>query len=327
LRSDAGALDSAGTAVAFLLPVRRSDTRVVEPGDSSAPPSASLLDSSLLSLLRCVECGHARLVLSADQIVCAACTTSYDVRPPGIPRLITHEQRQRNAVHEQQWDNMPLADYEQICRENGPVWEAIDAVAMKYCSGSVLEVCCGHGRFLDVLTRNRRVERVVGLDISVAMLRAAWDKGHRLLIQGSADDSPLQSGILDAVASSGSGLSFLDRERTYVEIARVLKPEGFFVFDLLNFWPSVIDEAWRRYISKGRLPRRDVLCDYKLADNMRDAKREVHLLRRAGFAVVEMKSVRYVPFLRRRQTRLGYWPGFWGSKIGYDTVFICQKVR
>jgi SAM-dependent methyltransferase len=301
-----GALDSAGTGVAF---------------------AQASMDSDLLPLLRCVECGHTRLVLSAEQIVCAACTTSYDVRPPGIPRLITHEQKQRNAVHEQQWDSMPLADYEQICRDNGPVWEAVDAVAMKCCSGLVLEVCCGHGRFLDVLTRNPRVKRVIGLDISVAMLRAAWNKGHRLLIQGSANDSPIQSGAIDTVASSGSGLSFLHRGETYAEIARVLKPEGFFVFDLLNFWPSIIDEAWRQYMSKGRLPRREVLHEYKLADNMRDARREVQLLRRAGFRVVEMKSVRYVPFLRRRLTKLGYWPGFWGTRIGYDTVFVCQKLH
>ena len=285
------------------------------------------LDPDLLSLLRCVECRDTRLVLSPEQIVCAACTTSYDVLPPGIPRLITREQRQRNAVHEQQWDNMPLADYDEICRDNGPVWEAIDAVALKYCSGVVLEVCCGNGRFLDALTRNSRMKRVIGLDISVGMLRAAWNKGHRSLIQGSAGDLPIQSGAMDTVASSGSGLSFLHREQTYAEIARILRPEGFFAFDLLNFWPSIIDEAWRQYVSKGRLPRREVLHEYKLADNMTDAKSEVELLRRAGFKVVEMKSVRYVPFLRRRRRKLGYWPGFWGTRIGYDTVFVCQKLH
>jgi len=257
--------------------------------------------------------------------VCAACSASYDVRPPGIPRLITQEQRQRNAVHEQQWDNVPLADYDQICRDNGPVWEAIDAVVSQYCRGSVLEVCCGHGRFLDVLIRNPRVKRVIGLDISVGMLRAAWNKGHRSLIQGSAGDSPIHSGVMDTVASSGSGLSFLHREHTYAEIARVLRPGGFFVFDLLNYWPSIIDETWRQYVSRGRLPRREVLREYKLADNMRDAKHEVQLLHRAGFSVVEMTSVRYVPFFRRRTKKLGYWPGFWGARIGYDTVFVCQR--
>jgi hypothetical protein len=58
---------------------------------------------------------------------------------------------------------------------------------------------------------------------------------------------------------------------------------------------------------------------------MRDAKHEVELLHRAGLQIVEMKSVRYLPFFRRRRTKLGYWSGFWGSKIGYDTVFVCER--
>jgi ubiquinone/menaquinone biosynthesis C-methylase UbiE len=197
---------------------------------------------------------------------------------------------------------------------------------MKYCSGLVLEVCCGNGRFLDVLSRNPDVKQVTGLDISLGMLRTAWDKGHRCLIQGSADDLPIRSAAMDTVASSGSGLSFLQREQTYAEAARILKPQGFFVFDLLNFWPSVIDSAWWQYISDGRLPRRETLYSYKLAGNMKDARREVQLLCAAGFEVVEMKSVRYLPFFRCRVAKLGYWPGFWGSRIGYDTVFVCQKV-
>jgi ubiquinone/menaquinone biosynthesis C-methylase UbiE len=171
------------------------------------------------------------------------------------------------------------------------------------------------------------VKRILGVDISIGMLRRAWDKGHHGLIQGSPDDLPIRSGTMNTVASSGSGLSFLDREKTYAEIARVLRPDGFFVFDLLNFWPSIVDSAWRWYISKGRLPRREVLREYKLADNMRDAKHEVRLLNRAGLQIVEMKSVRYVPFVRRYVMNLGYWSGFWGSKIGYDTIFVCQKPR
>ena len=72
---------------------------------------------------------------------------------------------------------------------------------------------------------------------------------------------------------------------------------------------------------------REILRDYKLADNMRDARHEVQLLRRAGLEMVEMKSVRYAPFFRRRQAKLGYWSGFWGSRIGYDTIFVCQPRR
>jgi SAM-dependent methyltransferase len=283
------------------------------------------VDCSLLPLLRCVGCGSSRLLPFNDRLVCEACTTTYEVRPPGIPRLMTEETARRNTVHEHEWDRMPHADYDQICRDLRAVWNAIDSLAMKYCGGFALEICCGNGRFLDVLRGDARVKRVFGVDISIGMLRGAWDKGHHDLLQSSADDLPIRSGSLDTVGSSGSGLSFLDREKTYAEVARVLKPGGYFVFDLLNYWPSIIDCAWERYVSRGRLPRWEILRDYKLADNMRDAKHEVELLQRARLQVVEMKSVRYLPFLRRRKTKLGYWSGFWGSKIGYDTVFVCQR--
>jgi len=283
------------------------------------------VDCSLLPLLRCVGCGSSQIRPVNDTLVCDACTTVYEVRPPGIPRLMTEETTRRNTVHEQEWDSMPHADYDQICRDNRAVWNAIDSLVMKYCHGFALEVCCGNGRFLDVLRRDGRVNKVFGVDVSIGMLRGAWDKGHRCLLQSSADDLPIRSGSMDTVGSSGSGLSFLDRGKTYAEVARVLKPHGYFVFDLLNYWPSIFDCAWERYLSRGRLPRREVLREYKLADNMRDAKHEVELLRRAGLQVIEMKSVRYLPFMRRRQAKLGYWPGFWGSKIGYDTVFVCQR--
>ena len=238
---------------------------------------------------------------------------------------MTEQTTRRNALHEQEWDSTPHADYDQLCRDNRAVWHAIDRLAMKYCHGVALEVCCGSGRFLDVLRRGPRVTHVVGVDISIGMLRGAWDKGHRGLLQSSADDLPIQSGSMDTVASSGSGLSFLDREATYAEVARVMKPGGYFVFDLLNYWPSIFDCAWERYVSRGRLPGQEILREYKLAANMRDAKHEVRLLRRAGLQMVEMKSVRYLPFFRRHLATLGYWPGIWGSKIGYDTVFVCRR--
>jgi ubiquinone/menaquinone biosynthesis C-methylase UbiE/uncharacterized protein YbaR (Trm112 family) len=285
------------------------------------------LDLDLLDVLRCVECGHSGFNVLAERLVCASCNASFDVHAPGIPRMVTGDSLRRSSIHEQQWDNMPQADYDQICRENRCVWEAIDGLVMKYCSGLVLEVCCGNGRFLDVLTQNPNVKRAAGLDISIGMLRTAWDRGHRGLMQASADDLPIRNGAMDTVASSGSGLSFVQREQTYSEVARILKPQGFFVFDLLNFWPSVIDNVWWQYVSNGRLPRMETLSGYKLAGNMRDAKLEVELLSAAGFQIVEMKSVRYLPFFRGRLQNLGYWPGFWGARLGYDTIFICRKVR
>ena len=102
-----------------------------------------MVDPDLLPLLRCVECGSSGLRRSADRLVCDAITRTYEVRPPGIPRLITDEIGRRNAVHEHEWDSMPQPDYDEICRDNRAVWNAIHSLAMKYCNGFALEVCCG----------------------------------------------------------------------------------------------------------------------------------------------------------------------------------------
>ena len=83
----------------------------------------------LLDVLRWVQCGQPGLHVSVERLVCQSCNASFDVRPPGIPRLITDDSLRRNSIHEQQWDNMPQADYDQICRKNGCVWEAIDGLA------------------------------------------------------------------------------------------------------------------------------------------------------------------------------------------------------
>src|SRR5262249_52910651 len=130
-----------------------------------------LVDANMLALLRCVQCGSPALRASADRLVCDGCTRTYELRPPGVPRLMTDEATRRHAVHEQEWDSTPHADYDQMCRDNRPVWEAIDSLAMRYCHGLALEICCGSGRFLDVLRRDARVKDVVGVDISIGMLR------------------------------------------------------------------------------------------------------------------------------------------------------------
>src|SRR5262245_35192479 len=96
------------------------------------------LDPDLLQLLRCLQSGNQQLLLTAERLRCTTCGRAFEVRPPGIPRLITSETMLRNAVHEHEWDRMPHTDYDQICRELGAVWEAIDSLVLNYCSGTAL---------------------------------------------------------------------------------------------------------------------------------------------------------------------------------------------
>jgi len=248
------------------------------------------------------------------------------VHSPGIPRLFA--QSTENAElqgHEDRWDQLDKDDYQFTVETNKALFDAIDPIFFKYCSGRrVLEIGCGAGRFLEYLTR-RGQNGAVGADISIGMLRGAARKGMRTLINAPAENLPFLDKRFDVVISTYSSYKYVDRSQDHAEVLRILQPGGYFVFDLLNYWPGVVDHIWWNYLRKGKLPPAKVCNEYTLSYNMRSAREEVRQAERAGFRLVDMLSVRYLPFLRGRLKSLGYWPGYWGAKLGCDTVFVLQK--
>jgi SAM-dependent methyltransferase len=97
--------------------------------------------------------------------------------------------------------------------------------------GTVAELCCGAGEGLHLI--ERRADRIVGVDVSTAMLEAAAREPMpvpRLLAQGDATRLPLQTGRFDTVLMLGGIHHVNDRAGLFAEIARVLKPGGRFVF-------------------------------------------------------------------------------------------------
>jgi demethylmenaquinone methyltransferase/2-methoxy-6-polyprenyl-1,4-benzoquinol methylase len=86
----------------------------------------------------------------------------------------------------------------------------------------VLDLGCGTGRLTD--RANEAGYRVVGLDVSAAMLTAAQERGVSRLVQGSAFRLPFRDGSF-AGAVSGFVLRNLDDlPAAFAELARVLRP-------------------------------------------------------------------------------------------------------
>ncbi len=226
--------------------------------------------------------------------------------------------------HQSHWDAISPAAYERACEGFRPVLEAIDAVGFRYCRGAILEIGCGSGRFLQRLAE-RGEHNVVGIDVSMSMLRAAAGKGLPRLLSAAGERLPFGPSRFDTVVASWSVFKYLDRSRAHAEVHRVLRPNGYLVFDLSNYWPSIIDRIWEDRVRQRTHSLGQIFSDYKLRLNMRSARAEVQYLEAAGLRLVEMRSVKYLPLLRGRPQRLGYWPGYWGSRIGYDTIFVCQK--
>ncbi|MEO7838726.1 MAG: class I SAM-dependent methyltransferase [Anaerolineales bacterium] len=101
----------------------------------------------------------------------------------------------------------------------------------------LLDLACGHGRLTRELAR--RGARVVGVDISAALLEVARAREmehplHISYIHADAAALAIQGAVFDGVTCS-FGLSDIDDlESAIASVARVVRTDGFFAFSLLH---------------------------------------------------------------------------------------------
>jgi ubiquinone/menaquinone biosynthesis C-methylase UbiE len=147
------------------------------------------------------------------------------------------------------------------------LWEADD-----HSVRTVLDVCCGTGLLAEELTASGYL--VVGVDASAAMLELARERlGDQAdLRQARLPALPVDERF-DAAVSTFDGLNYLtpaDLRRTLANVARVLRPGGWIVFDLhtdamLEFTianPVVAGEqASNRFVISSAVERGSRTCD------------------------------------------------------------------
>ena len=100
----------------------------------------------------------------------------------------------------------------------------------------VLDLACGPGRHAAAIARGGA--RVVGLDLSRALLFAARRRKPGPLVRGDMRRLPFRTAAFDVVVnlftSFGYFASDAEHEAVLDEVARVLRPGGRFVLDYLN---------------------------------------------------------------------------------------------
>jgi ubiquinone/menaquinone biosynthesis C-methylase UbiE len=116
-------------------------------------------------------------------------------------------------------------------------------------SGTVLDVGCGTGRLLDRLGSALPDVRLVGLDRSRGMARAARQLRPGLAVaRGTAEALPYQDSVFDVVVTTISFHHWLDKPASIAEVHRVLRPGGLFALtdvsvDDTPSWPACL---WAR---------------------------------------------------------------------------------
>lgn len=117
---------------------------------------------------------------------------------------------------------------------------------------SVLDIGCGGGANLSEILRRCPGGKAYGVDLSWESVGFARRKnkkhlGTRCFVeQGTADRLPCDKGMFDAVTAFETVYFWSDLPRAFAEVARVLRPKGYFLICCEAGDPA--DETWTRRI-------------------------------------------------------------------------------
>lgn len=186
-------------------------------------------------LLRCPETGAA-LLWQAGRLTTPSGDRTYALSPCGIPLFATESASGDARAQQAHYEAIAEAYIENLdCPHTQAYGEALDrallAAVRDETLGTVAEICCGRAEAFHLL--RRRIERGVGVDISLTMLEAAQRENfakHLFFAQGDATRLPLASDSFDNVFMLGGVHHVRDRGALFTEIARILKPGGWFYF-------------------------------------------------------------------------------------------------
>lgn len=131
----------------------------------------------------------------------------------------------------------------------------------------VLEVSCGHGGGASYLARTSRPKSYIGLDLNPAGV-CFCRKRHAMtglsFVQGDAENLPFETNSFDAVLNVEASHCYPDFPRFLAEVARVLRPGGYFLYADFRFqqgideWEHALRAAPLRMV-RSRLINAEVL--------------------------------------------------------------------
>ena len=119
---------------------------------------------------------------------------------------------------------------------------------------NVLEVSCGHGGGASYLTRTLKPAKYTALDLNPAGI-AFCKKRHQVegleFVQGDAQNLPFPDNSFDAVINVEASHCYPDFPRFLSEVARVLKPGGYFLYADFRFSDGI--EKWNEALKNAPL--------------------------------------------------------------------------
>ena len=202
---------------------------------ADARPAEDTDLAKVLHLLRCPETG-ASLVQRGDRLTTPSGDRAYALTSGGIPLFAERFCSEDARIQQAHYEAIAAAYVANLAYPHTEEYmlsldRALFAALGERRLGTAAEICCGRAEAFQLM--RDRIEHGVGVDISVAMLDAArrsHGAAHLSFVQGDATALPLATAAFDTVFMLGGIHHVRDRRALFAEIARILKPGGWFYF-------------------------------------------------------------------------------------------------
>ena len=217
--------------------------------------------------IRCPACRKG-LLTSVDpgEVRCRDCDARYPVAQDILDLLPGYAGERSIAQASMEWEPLVRIYESRLWRRN-PIVAALSRISFEneYALISrearlqghedLLDLACGPGIYARRLGPALARGSVIGLDLSLPMLRYAARRAREerlenlTLIRGSAMELPFETDRLEAVICCGALHLFPDADRVLEEIQRVLKPGGRFAVAAFRHGEGRLGERraeWRR---------------------------------------------------------------------------------
>lgn len=191
----------------------------------------------------------------------------------------------KKILYQQQKIASTYDDYSEVTHLIGErLLEKLDFI--KLCPWHILDLGTGTGQFLKPLKLRFPKAKIIGVDLSLAMLKQnkkkqGWFNKFPLL-RADAKALPLKDNSIDFIFANSFLQYCIDLSEVFREIARVLKPEGLFLFSSCG--PDTLKElkiAWQHvdgYDHVNRLTDMHDIADMLLHQGFSDPVVDMEML-------------------------------------------------
>lgn len=283
------------------------------------------INTALFKKLICIHCCKPTLEEEQDALVCSLCRANVPLRN-NVPDFLSSLRTSNLGWTESSWDPH---GYESTISQTEPYrLKRIDEPLLQYARGEVLEIGCGTCRL--AIPVERRGGEYFGLDPVYPFLLYAYKyRNLQRLVCGQGERLPFQDNSFDCIISGYYAYRNVNPDLGLPEAHRVLRRNGIFVFDLLNFWilklmelkRRVMREDWASICSFRLKPEQNTFEFIKLSQLQQK-------IEKAGFLIEKVISAPVVPIMPSLNRHLSgfYFRGKKTIYLGYDIIVVLRAM-